>query len=332
MTKSRKSRALHSAIAAALLLSGAAAAHAQAWSPQKNVEIVVGVGPGGGNDTTARLMQKIWQTGRLVGASSTVVNKPGGGNAIAWNYLHGHAGDAHFVSLASVALLTNRITGRPSPGHAELSPIARLFNEFIVFSVAAGSPIKTGGELIAQLKNDPAAVTIAIGATIGGPNHLALALAAKAAGVDIRGLKAVAFKSSGESVTAVLGGHVEVIASTATNVESHVRAGRMRVIAVSSPRRLGGLLAETPTWKEQGVDAVFGSWLGVIGAGGLADAQVAYWESVMAKTIATEVWKMHAQNSHWESGYLASREYRGFLAAQHDELTKILAELGMVKQ
>src|SRR5947199_10809797 len=86
-------------------------AHAADWHPEKPVEVISGVAPGGALDIMARAMQKVWQDKRAFNVPSTVVNRPGAGSAVAWTYLNSHAGDAHYLSVTSATLLTNSITG-----------------------------------------------------------------------------------------------------------------------------------------------------------------------------------------------------------------------------
>src|SRR5690349_39242 len=94
---------------AVLLLAAATVqAAAPAWQPQKNVEIIIPGGVGGGQDRTARIMQKIMQEG-LVPVSVTVINKPGGGGNIAYTYLNQFMGDGHYLATATATLLTNNI-------------------------------------------------------------------------------------------------------------------------------------------------------------------------------------------------------------------------------
>src|SRR5687767_568900 len=83
----------------------------QGWSPQKNVEIVVTSAPGGSNDKTARTVERILVAHKLVPSSLTVVNKPGGGSSIAFNYISQQAGDAHFLLIGTTGLLTGHILG-----------------------------------------------------------------------------------------------------------------------------------------------------------------------------------------------------------------------------
>ena len=129
-----------------------ATAHAQAWSPQKNVEIIVGSAPGGSNDKTARTVERAIVEGKLIPTSMSVVNKHGGGSSIAFTYVNQRAGDPHTLLIGTTALLTNHIIGRSKLNHKDFTAIASLLNDYVVFAVNANSPIKTGKELAAKLK------------------------------------------------------------------------------------------------------------------------------------------------------------------------------------
>ncbi|HEV7821364.1 MAG TPA: tripartite tricarboxylate transporter substrate binding protein, partial [Burkholderiales bacterium] len=235
------------------------AAHAQ-WRPEKAVEIIVGTGPGGGQDKTARTLNRLLVDKRLVEAPITVVNKPGGGGAVGWAYLNQHAADPHYVEIANTTLLTNQINGRSAIGYADVTPLAMLYSESVALSVRTESPLMTGKDLIERLKKDSASLSVSVGSSAGGPNHIAYALIAKAAGGDVKKLKTVVFQGGGEAVTATLGGHVDLISSAANNVIPFLAAGKMRVLGVTAPQRLPGALANVPTWKEQGIDVHITNW------------------------------------------------------------------------
>ncbi len=112
----------------------AASANAQTWAPQRNVEIVVGSAPGGSNDRTARQVEKVLLENRLVGVTLSIVNKPGGSNNIAFNYVSGRAGDAHVLmigtrpcsptTLPATARCTTA-TSRRSPRSSTTTPCSR---------------------------------------------------------------------------------------------------------------------------------------------------------------------------------------------------------------
>src|SRR5579862_384038 len=118
------------------------------WKPEKNVEIIIGTSPGGGQDKTGRVLQHLLQDKRLIDVAATVVNKPGGGGSVAWIYLNQHAGDGHFLAVGTTTLLTNQIIGRSAIGHNDITPVTMLLAESVTFSVREDSPIKNGRDLL----------------------------------------------------------------------------------------------------------------------------------------------------------------------------------------
>ena len=228
---------------AALLFAGSACAQS-AWKPERNVEIISGTAAGGAVDRANRAVQKIWQDKKILEVPSTVLNKPGGGNTIAWNYINQHAGDGHYVSIAPYTILTNKIIGMSPLSYADFTPIALLFNEYITVAVRTDSPLRNAQDLVERLRKDPSSLSIAVASALGNHIHVGIAKPLKTAGVDIKRLKIVAFKSSGESVTALLGGHIDVVSSTTPNVIGQLQAGKIRVLAITSGQRLAGALAD----------------------------------------------------------------------------------------
>lgn len=318
--------------AAVFAVAGFAVTGFAQWSPGKNVEIVALSGPGGANDVIARAVQRILQQKKLVAAPITVISKVGGGGVLGWTYLNQHAGDGAYLSISPINLVTLHIAGASPITYSDVTPIAQLFDEYVAFSVRADSPIESGKELVQRLKSDPGAANFAVAAALGGANHIATALAMKAAGADIRKLKFVVFTSGALSLTAVMGGHVDVAVTPVAAAARQMQGGLMRVIAVSAPRRQGGALSTVPTWKEQGVDVVFSSFRGVIGPKGMTAEQIAYWEDVLGKVVQTEEWKRDLEKNYWESNFMTSAESAKYLRAQYEQYKAVLSDLGLARQ
>jgi putative tricarboxylic transport membrane protein len=316
---------------AALLAPGSAAIHAQGWSPQKNVEIVVGSAPGGSNDKTARTVERILTQLKLVPTSLTVNNRPGGGSNIAFSYVAQHAGDPHYLLVGTPSLLTNHITGLGKLHHNEFTPIASLFNDYIVFVVNAGSTIKTGKDLAERLRKDPKSLTIGFATTLGSHNHIAAGLLMKALGGNARDLKAVAYKGSADAITNLLGGHIDLVTTAAGNVAGHVAAGKLRVVAVAANQRFRGSLADTPTWKEQGVNLVFGGWRAILAPKGLTPAQTAYWEGVLRKATQAPEWKADIEKNFWSDDFVAGEQFRKDLDKDYADMRAVLVDIGLAK-
>jgi len=309
----------------------AASAHAAVpWKPEKAVEIVAANAPGGGADRIIRIMVNVFQERRQLDFPVNVVNKPGGGGSVAYNYLNLHPGDGHYLILGGKALLTNNIVGR-GPSYTELTPIAHLFGEYISVTVRPDSPIRSGRELVERLRKDPAALSFGIATSLGNANHQGAAAALKAAGIDIRKLRTVIFPSGGAATTAMLGGHVDVVPISAAFAGSMVRQGQVRLLAVTSPARLTGVLAEVPTWREQGVDVVVSNWRNITGPKGLSDAHVAYWEEAFRRLVESDEWKKELEANFWTSEFMRSPATRKFLERENAEVRSFLVELGLAK-
>lgn len=315
------------AVAASVAVSGA---QAQAWKPQKPVELIAMNAPGGGSDRTLRIMAKIFQESRLVGVAMNVVNKPGGGGSVAYAYLNQHPGDAHYLQLASKSLLTNHIAGN-GPSYTDFTLVAFLFGEYISVTVKPDSPLKSGRDIIERLKKDPGALTFGIATSLGNPNHQAVAIVLREAGIDIKKLKTVIFPSGGAASTAMMGGHVDVVPITAAFAASMARQGQVRVLAVTSPVRLPDVLADVPTWREQGYDTVVSNWRSIVGPKGMTEPQIAYWEHAFARFVESDEWKKELETNFWRSEYLRSGETRQYLERDNAVEKAFLVELGLAK-
>lgn len=318
------------AACAAMLAAASPFAAAGEWRPARTIEIIVGASAGGPLEATARLIQKFLEP-RNSGNAVIVINKPGGGHVIAMQYLNQHAGDGHFISMALPNLLTNRITGVHPLTYTDVTPLALLTSEYIGMWVRADSPIKTGRDLIAQMRAKPEALTFAT-TNPGSGNHIAAAMALKAGGVDLKKVTFVPFKGSAETTVAVMGGHVDVLMATPGSAWKHVASGRLRPLAVSAPKRLAGDAASIPTFKELGIDAVTANWRALVGPKGLAPAQVAYWDNTLAAMVKSPEWQQALKLHQWEDEYLNSAGAFRFMQDEYRQLEALLGELGEAKR
>ncbi len=319
-------------VAACMLATFGPPAAAQSWKPEKPVEIIVPTTPGGSVDLTARVLQKIFQDSGLVKVPVTVVNKPGGGGAVSLVYLNQHAGDGHYIATNTPNIIANDINGRTPVRYSEVTPLATLASQYTAVAVRADSPLKTGQDLIERLRKDPGSLAVSTPTTLGSVNHMAYALVARAAGVDVKKLKAVILGSGGDGVTAVLGGHVDAHVGTTSSVIRMVESGKMRVLAIAAPKRIGIPYEATPTWTEQGFPVVMDTWRGVIGPRGMTRDQIAFWNDVLAKAVTTDTWKQALAANSWEANYLDSNETRKLFETDYAEYRSILTELGMLKE
>jgi putative tricarboxylic transport membrane protein len=337
-TNAHAARRLVTALIAPLTVvaavSGARGA-APEWQPRNAVEIMVASGPGGGMDRTARTIQIIVRERKIADIPLNVVNKAGGGGTIGWTYLSQHPRDGHYLAIGSPALLTNHITGKSALSYTDFTPLAMLISEYTAFAVSSGSTIKTGKDLLERLRADPRSVSVAISTSLGGGNHVAIGKVGKAAGVDISKLRLVVYNATGDAITAVIGGHVDLIPATASSVLPYVHAaarqGSLRIIAIASPQRASGVLAGVPTWREQGVNVVQDSFRAVVGAKDLSIAQIAYWDGVFGALARSAAWNNDVENNYCVNNYQSSADAGRYLASQYDDFRNELKDLEVVK-
>jgi putative tricarboxylic transport membrane protein len=323
-----KGTVLGGALLAAILASAPATAQ---WKPTKTVEIVAPSGPGGTTDRTARVVARILQQHKLVDVAVNVVNKPGGSGTIGLNYLNQHPGDGHYIIIATTGSISNHIMGLIPYNHTNFTPLAMLFDEYLGVNVRADSQVKSGRDLIDRLKKDPESLSFGISTSIGGANHTTLMVCLRAGGVDIKRLKTAVFPGGAASTTALLGGHVDVINTAPGNMVAHFKAGTLRTLAISSPKRLRGIFASVPTWREQGVPADSSSWRGLMGPKGMTPEQIAYWDKVFAAMVKTEEWKKDLDANFWDDAYANAKGASKRLDEEYAEYKAILTELGVAK-
>ncbi|MDB5862345.1 MAG: tctC6, partial [Betaproteobacteria bacterium] len=241
------------------------------------------------------------------------------------------SGDPHCLGIITSGLLSNHIIGASTLTPADFTPIASLLNDYVVFAVSAASGIRTGKDLADRLKKDPRSITLGFANAYGSSRHIAAGLLIKSLGGNPRELKPVVFKGSAEAITALLGGHIELVVIGAVNAVAHLSSGRMRVIAVASPQRLPGALAAVPTWKEQGVDLTYGSWRAIFGPKGLAPAQVAYWESTLRKVTQSPEWKADLEKNYWSDDFVTGAALKKDIDQEYAATKAVLVDLGLAK-
>lgn len=315
----------------ALALMGAGAVYAQGWAPQKNVEIVAPTPPGGTIDKFARSIERTLIAAKLVTTSMTIVNKPGGGNQIAYAYVSQHAADPHYLLIGTTTLLTSHITGASKLTYTDFTPIASLFNDNIAFVVNSASVIREGKDLVARMRTDPQSLTLGFSPTLGAHHHIIAGLFMKAIGASPRDLKPVAFKGSAEALTALLGNHIEVVSTGAGNASIHVASGKLRVVGVAAPQRLPGSLSGVPTWKEQGIDLVYGSWRTIAAPKGITREQAEFWEKALRRVSESAEWKADLEKNYWSEFFATGAQLRANLEREYAAMKSILVELGYAK-
>ena len=301
-----------------------------AWKPERAVEIVVVSAPGGTNDKIARLMQRIWQENKWI-ENVLVANKVGGGGTIAYNYANQRPGDAHTVAIARGGLLSNHILGLSPINYTDMTPLALMSVQAISLAVRSDSPIKSVKDLVARWKADPQSLSISLGSTRGAPTQFVLAQIAELNGVDPRKLKTLTFGGAADSVTNLLGGHIDMASIAPGNVFSHHKAGTLRLIAIATKHR-SVMAPDVPTLIEQGYDVVQGNWMAMMAPRDIAPAQISYWEDLLERTAGHPEWKRYLEAEALEGEFMKSQATRDFMKKDYEVTRGLLTRLGMTSE
>lgn len=256
-------------LAAAAALPFATGVRAAAW-PERPIKVIQGFAPGGNADTIARVVGTEMSKG--LGQPMVVEAVAGAGGTLASAAVARAAPDGHTLLLATgghavTGALYDKLPYQPVQSFQMISTIT--FFPFLVV-VPAASPMKSLTELLAAARAK--AESVAYGsAGVGSTHHLAGELMARMAGVT---LLHVPYKGDAASVTALLGGELPMAIAPPTAVLGHVKAGKLRVLAVTGPQRWPGM-PEVPTVAEQGVAGYdVRSWAGWMAPAGVPAAIV----------------------------------------------------------
>ncbi len=308
----------------ASILAGAMALPAYA----ADYTIVAPAAPGGGWDQTARSLQADLQKEKISGKVQ-VVNVPGAGGTIGLaQFASQQKGKADALLVGGYVMVGAILTNKAPVTLDAITPIARLTGEYEAVVVPASSEIQNIGQLIEMLKKDPGSVSWA-GGSAGGTDHIGAGLIAKAAGVDPTKINYIAYSGGGEALAAILGSQVTAGISSYGEFEPQVKAGTLRLLAVSSAERIEG--ADAPTLKESGLDVVLENWRMVAAAPGISEEQKAAITADVEKLVKSATWQETLKTKKWQDTFLAGKPFEEQLAKDIAATETILKDIGLVK-
>jgi putative tricarboxylic transport membrane protein len=302
--------------------------------PEKPIVFVAPSGAGGGWDLTARAVTKVLNETGLVEQTMTVENKPGGGGAVFMaEYATQEKNNNYKLFVNSPPIIINNLKaeGNSPFGYKDTTPLAQLTKDYGAIVVKADSKFDSLTQVLEEIKKNPKSVTVAGGSGPGSMDHLIAILPVYKSGTDPKTVKYVSYDGGGEAIAALLGGNADVIATDASAVGEYLKAGKIKVLAVTSPERLDGELKDVPTMKELGIDAEFTIWRGVFGPKEMSDNAKKYWGDTFKKLSEHEKWETELDAQGWEPEYKNPDEFSSFLKEQEKLISDMLKSLGMHK-
>ncbi|WP_443082319.1 Bug family tripartite tricarboxylate transporter substrate binding protein [Tepidimonas sp.] len=307
-----------------------AAAHAEPARP----ECVAPAQPGGGFDLTCRLAQTALADSGALKTPMRISYMPGGVGAVAYNNIitqrPGEAGTIVAFSGGSLLNLAQGKFGKYSVN--DVRWLAAIGADYGVAMVREDSPYKDLKGLMADLKEDPSKIVLGGGGSVGSQDWMKAALTAKAAGVDYKRMRYVAFEGGGEVLTALRGGHIQVQMGDASEAAQALDSGApVRVLAVYSKKRLPGRLSATPTAIEQGFDIDWPIIRGFYVGPKVADADYQWWVAAFGKAMSAPGFAALQQQRGLFPFNLVGTELDRYVKERTQAYVDLVKDFGLVK-
>ena len=317
---------MRNTLAALLLAVCVALAGCAADRPVTGLRMMVPNNPGSGFDVTARSAALAMEDAGLA-RNVEVFNLPGAFGTVGLQRLVDERGNGALLMQMGLGVVGAVHTTRSPVSFADTTPIARLTEDAEAVVVAADSPHRSLGELVAAWRADPGRVPVAGGSSPGGPDHLAAHLLAQAVGIDPGRVDYREYGGGGDVLAAVLGHGVVFGVSSPTEFRDQIEVGQVRVLAVTSAARVPGV--DAPTLREAGVDLQFANWRGLVAPPGLTDADRQALTRLVDAMRGSPEWAQVLARMNVTDSYLAGDAFAAFLRAEDERVAAVLARLGL---
>jgi putative tricarboxylic transport membrane protein len=286
---------------------------------------------GGGWDTTARAFHSATRSAKLDDGIE-VFNVEGAGGTLGLSQLVSKgSGDPYQLMMTGLVMLGAIETNGSDVAFTSTTPIATLITETEAIVVPTKSKYQSFKDLVADFKADPGSIRWA-GGSAGGTDQLLVGQLARVLGVDARRTKYVAHSGGGEANAAILSGSVDAGVSGLSEFTDQVEAGKMRLLAVSSPvdTEVGGRRPQTI--KQQGVDLELTNWRALVAPPGISDAERARITAWVEKVLATPEWKENLKRHDWTPFVRTGAALDAFVAAEERRVKTVIDGLGIGKR
>ena len=314
-------------LAAAFLLGLAGAALAQAPFPSQPIRIIIPFSPGGTNDILARLLAP--KLAEALGQQVIVDNRPGGNTVIASNELLKSAPDGHTLSLPGNShVLVPHLTKTPLPFDSvtDFAQVATLARTGLFLVVHPSLPARDLKEFIAYAKSKPGALNSA--APGGSLNQLATELFNSVAGVK---LQHIPYKGSGPAMTDVVAGQAQLTFQTPASSLGHVRAGRLRALAITGPTAYPD--PKVPTFAEAGLPGFdVGLTFGLLAPGKTPKAVVDRLNMEVGKILALPDFREKVAAQGLQIFVSTPEQYRAHLVSESEKFARIIRAAGITPE
>jgi tripartite-type tricarboxylate transporter receptor subunit TctC len=328
MTVRNSSRRAHLGAALALTLPAIAPsiARAQSW-PGRPIKLIVGFAPGGGTDIVSRVLAT--KLSEILGQQVLVENRSGAAGTIAADLVAKSAADGYTLLAGhanSNAIAPNVMTKVPFDALNDFTPITYIGYTPNVLVIHPSIPAKSVEELVALAKSKPGVLTYA-SSGVGSTQHLAGALFNQISGTQ---MTHIPYKGSGQAVVDLVAGQVNVNFDTLPPVLEHIRAGKLRALAISSSKRMPQL-PDVPTFEEKGIRGFdVTNWYSLMGPKGLPREIVSKLDEAMKRALSdADVRAKLEPQGVLIGGAPTPEAFREFIRAENAKYAKLTRELNV---
>jgi tripartite-type tricarboxylate transporter receptor subunit TctC len=305
------------------------AAQAEDAYPNKSITLIVPFPPGGVADITGRPFAASME--KFLGQKIIVENKAGAGGGIGMAQAAKARPDGYtlLMALSSISVIpeADRVLERaPMYQLKDLTPIALVSADPTLLVVRADSPWKTVKDFVEDARRRPDAITYS-SSGVYGSLHVAMESLALAANIK---LHHVPYTGAGPAIIALMGGHVDAVATAAGTVGQQIKAGKLRALAGWGENRIAAM-PDLPTMKESGYDAVFYIWCGLFAPAATPQSVIKALREAARKTVQDPQFKSGMAAIDTPVYYLDAPEFQRFWDKDAKRLAELVQKIGRIE-
>lgn len=288
------------------------------------VSLIAPAGAGGGWDGAAReIQQTMREEGSVV--NPTVVNIPGAGGTIGLSQLMEMPGNNTTLMVMGITMLGAININGSGVSIDEVTPIARITDDYDVLVVPADSPYETVDDVMQEMAKDPRNFPWG-GGSLGSLDQMIIAQLAQEADIDPKEVNYMAHSGGAELATALLSGTIDASVSGYNDFSDQIEAGRLKMLGISAEEPVDGI--DTPTMIEQGYDVSLVNWRGVVAPPGLEDEDVEELRTIMREVLESDTWAEVLERNQWADSALIGEDFAANLEEERAIVDDIWAQLG----
>ncbi|MBB3088007.1 Bug family tripartite tricarboxylate transporter substrate binding protein [Nocardioides albus] len=301
-----------------------AASGSSGATARSQLTLIAPASAGGGWDGAAREIQQVTRSEGIVN-NTQVLNIPGAGGVIGLNEVAQMDGESQTLMMMGITMLGAIRVNSSTRTLDDVTPIARLTDDYDVLVVPADSPYDSVDDLVKDWAADPNDFAFG-GGSLGSVDQMIIAQLGQAAGIDPLDVNYIAYSGGGELATSLLSGTIKASVSGWADFADQVEAGRLKALAVSAAEPVEFI--DVPTLKEEGYNVVLTNWRGIVAPPGISDATRRELEQIVTEVVESPAWDETLERNQWTDTFMVGEEFQTNLAQQTETVNQIWTDLG----